>query len=40
MMAVDKLKITTSALFKFFDSGRYPTSAIHVKKLSIARARQ
>lgn len=40
MMAVDKLKITTSALFIFVDGGKYPVSAMHVKKLSMARARQ
>jgi hypothetical protein len=40
MMAVDKLKTTTSALLIVLDCGRYPASAMHVKKLSIARARQ
>lgn len=39
-MAVDKLKTTTSALLILLDCGRYPASAMHVKKLSIARARQ
>lgn len=36
------LKITTSALFSFSDRGKYPAPAspMHVKKLSIARARQ
>lgn len=36
------LKITTSALFSFLDRGKYPAPAspMHVKKLSIARARQ
>lgn len=40
MMAVDKLKTITSALLILLDCGRYPASAMHVKKLSIARARQ
>lgn len=40
MIAVDKLKTTTSALLILLDCGRYPASAMHVKKLSIARARQ
>jgi len=40
MMAVDKLKTTTSALLILLDCGRYPASATHVKKLSMARARQ
>lgn len=38
--AVDRLNITTSALFSFFNCGKYPTSNMHMKKLSIARARQ
>ena len=40
MMAVATLNTTTSARFSFDAGGHSPASAMHVKKLSMARARQ
>ena len=39
-MAVETLNTTTSALFRILGGRMYPASVMHVKKLSIALAKQ